>query len=45
MEYAERRMETRVRGKNAQGRDRDRITGNLLYAAFTRPIDGIPDPV
>jgi hypothetical protein len=48
MEYVEARMETRVRGKRAEGRDHDRITGNLVYAAFThtvtRPIDGIPDP-
>jgi conjugative relaxase-like TrwC/TraI family protein len=48
MEHVEARMETRVRGKQAKGRDHDRITGNLVYAAFThmvtRPIDGIPDP-
>jgi conjugative relaxase-like TrwC/TraI family protein len=48
MEYVEARMETRVRGKRSRGRDHDRITGNLVYAAFThtvtRPIDGIPDP-
>jgi conjugative relaxase-like TrwC/TraI family protein len=41
----EARMETRVR---IGGPDRDRITGNALYAWFvhreTRPIDGIPDP-
>ena len=30
MEYAEARMETRVRGKRAEGRDHDRITGNLV---------------
>lgn len=46
----ERRMEARVRGKDDEGflRDEDRLTGNLLYAAFThtvtRPVDGIPDP-
>jgi len=46
----ERRMEGRVRGKGEDGLDRDgdRVTGNLLYAAFThavtRPVDGIPDP-
>jgi conjugative relaxase-like TrwC/TraI family protein len=41
----EARMETRVR---IGGPDRDRITGNALYAWFVhreiRPIDGIPDP-
>jgi conjugative relaxase-like TrwC/TraI family protein len=41
----EARMETRVR---IGGPDRDRITGNAVYAWFvhreTRPIDGIPDP-
>ena len=46
----ESRMETRVRGEgeNAEERDYNRTTGNLVYAAFihtvTRPIDGIPDP-
>ncbi len=46
----ERRMEARVRGKDEDGflRDEDRVTGNLLYAAFThtvtRPVDGVPDP-
>jgi conjugative relaxase-like TrwC/TraI family protein len=46
----ERRMEARVRGKDDDGfqRDEDRVTGNLVYAAFThrvtRPVDGIPDP-
>ena len=46
----ERRMEARVRGKDDDGfqRDEDRVTGNLLYAAFThrvtRPVDGVPDP-
>jgi conjugative relaxase-like TrwC/TraI family protein len=46
----ERRMEARVRGKDDEGflRDDDRVTGNLIYSAFThtvsRPVDGIPDP-
>src|SRR5260370_9053356 len=46
----ERRMEARVRGKDDEGflRDEDRVTGNLVYAAFThrvtRPVDGVPDP-
>jgi conjugative relaxase-like TrwC/TraI family protein len=46
----ESRMEARVRGKDEGGlaRDEDRVTGNLLYAAFThrvtRPVDGVPDP-
>jgi conjugative relaxase-like TrwC/TraI family protein len=46
----EARMETRVRGADAGGnqRDENRTTGNMVYAAFvhtvTRPIDGIPDP-
>ncbi|MFY9984531.1 MAG: MobF family relaxase [Chthoniobacterales bacterium] len=46
----ERRMEARVRGKDDEGflGDEDRVTGNLLYAAFThrvtRPVDGVPDP-
>lgn len=46
----ERRMEGRVRGKDGDGlvRDEDRVTGNLIYSAFThtvsRPVDGIPDP-
>ena len=50
MADVERRMEARVRGAGANGllRDEDRVTGNLLYAAFThtvaRPVDGIPDP-
>jgi TrwC relaxase len=44
------RMETRVRGADEGGnqRDENRITGNMVYAAFvhtvSRPIDGIPDP-
>jgi conjugative relaxase-like TrwC/TraI family protein len=44
------RMEARVRGKGADGEERnsDRVTGNLVYAWFvhtvSRPIDGIPDP-
>ena len=43
-------MKTRVRGKGADGRERheERVTGNLVYAAFvhdtSRPVDGIPDP-
>jgi conjugative relaxase-like TrwC/TraI family protein len=41
----EARMETRVR---IGGRDRDRTTGNAVYAWFVhreiRPIDGMPDP-
>src|ERR1700740_1855461 len=46
----ERRMEGRVRGKAEDGflRDEDRVTGNLIYTAFsptvTRPVDGAPDP-
>jgi conjugative relaxase-like TrwC/TraI family protein len=45
MASVESRMETRVR---KAGQCDDRVTGNLVYAAFlhreTRPIDGIPDP-
>ena len=43
-------MEGRVRGKDEAGllRDEDRVTGNLIYTAFThtvtRPVGGIPDP-
>ena len=43
-------MEGRVRGKDEDGllRDEDRVTGNLIYTAFThtvtRPVGGIPDP-
>jgi conjugative relaxase-like TrwC/TraI family protein len=50
MEDIERRMEGRVRGKDEDGllRDEDRVTGNLIYTAFThkvtRPVGGIPDP-
>jgi conjugative relaxase-like TrwC/TraI family protein len=46
----ERRMEGRVRGKDEEGflRDEDRVTGNLIYTAFThtvtRPVGGVPDP-
>jgi conjugative relaxase-like TrwC/TraI family protein len=46
----ERRMEGRLRGKDEEGflRDEDRVTGNLIYTAFThtvtRPVGGIPDP-
>ena len=42
----ERQMEARVRGKDDEGfqRDEDRVTGNLVYAAFThrvtRPVGG-----
>jgi conjugative relaxase-like TrwC/TraI family protein len=39
------RMETRVR---IGGQDRDRVTGNIVYASFvhktSRPIDGVSDP-
>src|ERR1700756_900815 len=50
MEDIERRMEGRVRGKGEDGleRDGDRLTGNLIYSAFThtvtRPVGGVPDP-
>jgi len=45
-------METRLRGKDEDGNERDgdenRTTGNMVYGSFvhreTRPIDGIPDP-
>jgi conjugative relaxase-like TrwC/TraI family protein len=43
-------MKTRVRGRDAAGRPRDeeRVTGNMVYAAFVhelgRPVDGVPDP-
>jgi conjugative relaxase-like TrwC/TraI family protein len=41
----EARMETRVR---IGGQDRDRTTGNMVYASFvhreSRPIDGMADP-
>jgi conjugative relaxase-like TrwC/TraI family protein len=46
----EARMETRVRGTDEDGSQRheNRITGNMIYAAFvhtvSRPIDGIPAP-
>src|SRR5438132_13679105 len=46
----EARMETRVRGADEEGsqRDENRTTGNMVYAAFvhtvSRPIHGIPDP-
>jgi len=46
----EARMETRVRGADEGGnqRDENRTTGNIVYAAFvdtvSRPIGGIPDP-
>ena len=45
MREIETEMKTRVRGG---GRDEDRVTGNLVYAAFThntsRPVDGVEDP-
>src|SRR5438067_765219 len=45
MREAEAEMKTRVR-KN--GQDRDRTTGNNVWAEFihttSRPVDGIPDP-
>ncbi|MGA8656268.1 MAG: MobF family relaxase, partial [Chthoniobacterales bacterium] len=50
MTSIEAEMKTRVRGRGADGRERheERVTGNLVYAAFvhdtSRPVDGIPDP-
>ena len=52
MQRIETSMETRLRGKDDEGNERDgdqnRTTGNMLYGSFvhreTRPIDGIPDP-
>ena len=50
MTSIEAEMKTRVRGKGSNGRERheERVTGNLVYAAFvhdtSRPVDGIPDP-
>jgi len=45
MREIETEMKTRLRG---QGRNEDRVTGNLVYAEFVhltgRPVDGIPDP-
>jgi conjugative relaxase-like TrwC/TraI family protein len=45
MEDIEREAATRVR---SDGRDGDRITGNLVWSEFVhftaRPVDGIPDP-
>lgn len=45
MDELEPEMKTRVR-KN--GRDEDRITGNMVWAEFvhftSRPVDGVPDP-
>lgn len=45
MERMEVEAKARVRVENANS---DRVTGNLLWAAFphltTRPIDGVPDP-
>jgi hypothetical protein len=46
----EARMETRVRGADEGGnqRDENRTTGNIVYATFvhtvSRPIGGVPDP-
>ena len=52
MAAIEANMETRLRGKDEDGNERDddqnRITGNMVYASFvhreTRPIDGKVDP-
>ena len=50
MTSIEAEMKTRVRGRGADGMQRheERVTGNLVYAAFvhdtSRPVDGIPDP-
>jgi len=45
MEQLESEMKTRVR---ADGRDEDRVTGNMAWAEFihftSRPVDGVPDP-
>ncbi|MGV2336350.1 MAG UNVERIFIED_CONTAM: relaxase domain-containing protein [Planctomycetaceae bacterium] len=45
MREMEAEMKTRVRRK---GEDRDRTTGNLVWAEFihttSRPVDGVPDP-
>ena len=45
MDEAEAEMKTRVR-KN--GRDENRLTGNMVWAEFvhftSRPVDGVPDP-
>jgi conjugative relaxase-like TrwC/TraI family protein len=45
MREMEAEMKTRVRKK---GQDRDRTTGNMVWAEFihttSRPVDGIPDP-
>lgn len=45
MQEMEAEMKTRVRRK---GEDRDRTTGNLVWAEFihttSRPVDGVPDP-
>jgi conjugative relaxase-like TrwC/TraI family protein len=52
MAAVEANMETRLRGKDEDGNERDgdenRTTGNMLYGSFvhreTRPIEGVPDP-
>jgi conjugative relaxase-like TrwC/TraI family protein len=45
MQEIEAEMKTRVRRK---GQDKDRTTGNMVWAEFihttSRPVDGIPDP-
>lgn len=45
MQEIEREMKTRVR---ANGKDEDRVTGNMVWAEFvhftSRPVDGKPDP-
>jgi conjugative relaxase-like TrwC/TraI family protein len=45
MREMEAEMKTRVR---MDGKDEDRVTGNLLWAEFihttSRPVDGVPDP-
>ena len=50
MRLLESMMESKVRGKGPDGKDRhsDRATGNMIYCRFThhetRPINGRPDP-
>lgn len=45
MREIEKEMQTRVR---RNGEDKDRLTGNMVWAEFihttSRPVDGIPDP-
>ncbi len=45
MREMEAEMKTRVR---MDGKDEDRVTGNMLWAEFihttSRPVDGVPDP-